>query len=376
MLNSAPPNNDITVKRLDLDLSADLSGQKLSAAESVREMLKVNGYLHTDLSDALLPRLMTLLDKNNQKASLVLNGHMLVTALPPDQHMLGLAVDLGTHKIGAYLVDLETGQVLASGDAPNQQAAYCEDLLSRIRFADSSTIGAAALQNAAVEGINRLAAELSAQAGADPEAVVDCVIAGNTAMHHLLTGLPVHTLVASPHHPSRVDAMTFAASQVGLTLAENAFVYLPPNIAGLVGGDCVAALLATRARHTLKTVLLLDLGALTEISLLYKGRHLVCSCGLQQNRDAAADIRAGVKALMREAGIESADIDLAFVAGDFDFTDTPHNLLLPELPLNKIQLVGDAAGQGACELLLSTHKREEVESMPGHIEYVDVVAGL
>lgn len=371
-MNSVPPNNDTTVKRLDLDLSVDLSGQKLSAAESVREVLKVNGYLHTDLTDALLPRLMTLLDKFNQKAALVMNGHQLVTALPPDQHMLGLAVDLGTRKIGAYLVDLETGQTLASRGAQNPQSVFGEDLLSRIRFADSDIGGAAALQNAAVEGINRLAAELSAQVGADPEAIVDCVIAGNTAMHHLLTGLSVHTLITSPHHPSQVDAMTFAASQVGLKLAENACVYLPPNIAGLVGGDHIAALLATRVRHTLKTVLLLDIGALTEISLLHKGRHLVCSCGLHQNRDAAVEIRAGVMALMREAGIEAEDIDLALVADDFDFTDHPLDLLLPELQTNKIQGAGNAAGLGACQLLLSTRKREEAESMPGHIEYVEV----
>jgi len=372
VLNTDPLDQSISVKRLDLDLSADLSGQKLSAAESVRETLKVNGYLHTDLSDSLLPRLMALLESHDQKAALVMNGHQLVTALPPDQHMLGLAVDLGTHKIGAYLVDLETGQLMVSAGAHNPQAAYGKDLLSRINFADPNTNGAAALQNAAVEGINRLAAELSAQVGADLEAIVDCVIVGNTAMHHLLTGLPVHGLSTAPHHPSQVDAMTFAASQIGLKLAENAFVYLPPNIAGLVGGDHIAALLATRVRHTLKTVLLLDIGALTEISLLHKGRHLVCSCGLQQNRDAAADIRAGVMVLMREAGIESADIDLALIGGDFDFTDYPRDLLLPELPLNQIQLVGNAAGQGACELLLSTCKREEAESMPEHIEYVEL----
>lgn len=372
MLITDPPDRSISVKRLDLDLSAEFSGQKLSAAETVREMLKINGYLHTDLSDALLPRLLTLLESHDQKAALVLNGHQLVTALPPDQHMLGLAVDLGTHKIGANLLDLETGLVLASASAINPQTNLAEDLLIRIRFAGESANGSAALQNAAVECINVLAAELSASVGTDPEAIVDCVIVGNTAMHHLLTGLPVHALGAAPHHPSQVDAMTFAASQIGLRLAENTFVYLPHNIAGLIGGDHIAALLAARVRHTLKTVLLLDLGALTEISLLHKGRHLVCSCGLLKT----ADIRAGVMALMHEAYIEAEDIDLTLVAGDFDFNNYPDGFLLPGLPLNQIQIVGNAAGKGACELLLSTRKRAEAESMPEHIEYVELNDGL
>lgn len=335
-------------------------------------MLKINGYLHTDLSDALLPRLMALLEIHGQKAALVLNGHQLVTALPPDQHMLGLAVDLGTLKIGAYLLDLETGLVLASASAPNAQSAWGADLPSRIHFAEECTDGAAALQNAAVEGINRLAAELSSSVGADPEAIVDCVIVGNTAMHHLLTGLPVRALGAAPHHPSQVDAMTFAASQIGLKLAENAFIYLPPNIASLVGGDHISALLAARVRHTLKAVLLLDLGALTEISLLHKGRHLVCSCGLQKT----TDVRAGVMALMREASIEAEDIDLTLVAGDFNFNNYSDGFLLPGLLLNQVQIVGNAAGKGACELLLSTHKRAEAESMPEHIEYVELNDGL
>lgn len=338
-------------------------------------MLKVNGYLHTDLPEALLRRLLVLLEQHDQKATLVLNGQRPVAALPPDQHMLGLAVDLGTHKIGAYLMDLETGTILASGGAVNPQTAFGDDLPSRRRYANEHKEGAAAMQNAAVEGINRLAAELSAQVGVETEAVVDCVIAGNTVMHHLLTGLPVSALVAAPHHPSQVDAMTFVSSQVGLKLAENALVYLPPNIANLVGGDHVSALLAAGARHTLKTVLLLDLGALTEISLLHKGRHLVCSCGLQKNGDIAADIRTGVTALTREASIETEDIDLALVGGDFDFTGHPLDLLLPDLPLKQIQGVGNAAGQGACELLLSTRKREEAESMPEHTENVDAAAG-
>jgi uncharacterized 2Fe-2S/4Fe-4S cluster protein (DUF4445 family) len=119
-------------------------------------------------------------------------------------------------------------------------------------------------------------------------------------------------------------------------------------------------------------VLLLDLGARTEISLLHKGRHLVCSCDMQN----APDIRAGVIMLMREAAIEAEDIDLTLVASDFDTTldlaDYQINGLLLGLPLNPIQLVGNAAGSGACELLLSTRKRAEAESMPEHIESVEL----
>ena len=49
--------------------------------------------------------------------------------------MLGLAVDLGTISIAAYLTDLETGEVLTAKGAMNPQIAYGEDIVSRISYA-------------------------------------------------------------------------------------------------------------------------------------------------------------------------------------------------------------------------------------------------
>ena len=67
--------------------------------------------------------------------------------------------------------------------------------------------------------------------------------------------------------------MHFPANEVGITIAKNACLYIPPNIAGFVGGDHVAMLLATNARHRGKTVVALDIGTNTEISLIHQGHH-------------------------------------------------------------------------------------------------------
>lgn len=468
------------VRRLEIDLSTDYSNQKLSAAESVREALKINGYLHTDLTETMLSRLNDLVDKHNHQVSLVLNSHQIVTILPPEQHMLGLAVDLGTTKLAAFLVDLETGQTLASGGAVNPQVAYGEDVISRIQYADGHKDGAVTLKKAVVEGLNQLAAELTTKVGLSSDAIVDGVIAGNTAMHHLLAGLPVHNLGTAPYHPSQVEAMIFAASETGLKWAENAMVYLPPNIAGFVGGDHIAMLLATQARHTLKTVLALDIGTNTEISLLHKGKHLACSCAsgpafegahirsglravpgaiervfiegseikiqtiedkpavgicgsgildavaelcrndlidhrgafnkedtrlsirdgqpefvlvnaeqsatqkpitlnrqdVQEIQLAKAAIHSGIEVLLREADCTAEDIDLFLVAGAFgtylDLANCQRIGMFPQLPLKRFRQVGNAAGSGARELLLSTDKRTEAESMLEQIEYIEL----
>jgi uncharacterized 2Fe-2S/4Fe-4S cluster protein (DUF4445 family) len=54
-------------------------------------------------------------------------------------------------------------------------------------------------------------------------------------------------------------------------------LYLPPNIAGYVGSDHVAMLLASGLADTTATVLALDIGTNTEISLSHKGEIWSCS---------------------------------------------------------------------------------------------------
>jgi uncharacterized 2Fe-2S/4Fe-4S cluster protein (DUF4445 family) len=50
---------------------------------------------------------------------------------------LGLAVDIGTTKLAAYLVDLSSGNTLAKTGAMNPQIAFGEDIISRIAYANN-----------------------------------------------------------------------------------------------------------------------------------------------------------------------------------------------------------------------------------------------
>lgn len=284
------------VQRIEISISSPALVEKQSDAEKVREALKVAGFPHTDLPDPLLPQIEKILRGNEWKVSAILQGHQLVAFLPSDQHMLGLAVDLGTTKIAAFLVDLQNGQTLASAGVVNPQIAYGEDVISRIQYSDEHADGAVVMQRSVVNSLNELVRELTSNTNTLPSQIVDCAIVGNTAMHHLLAGLPVHSLGTAPYLPARVDSMNFPANEIGLLLAYGARVYLPPNIAGFVGGDHIAMLLATQARHTLKTVVAMDIGTNTEISLIHKGRHLSCSCASGPAFEGA-HIRDGLRAI-------------------------------------------------------------------------------
>ncbi len=97
---------------------------------------------------------------------------------------------------------------------------------------------------------------------------------------------------------------------------------------------------------------------------------------MQQVQLAKAAIRSGIEILLREASISAEDIDLLLVAGAFgtylDMANCQYIGLLPEVPPERIRQVGNAAGTGAREMLVSTLKRTEAEAMLNQIEYVEL----
>ena len=154
-------------------------------------------------------------------------------------------MDIGTTKLAAYLVDLGTGATVARAGAMNPQIAYGEDVISRIAFAGRELGGAKKLQSVLVDTLNDLLAGMCTEAHVSRDSVLDAVLVGNTAMHHLFAGLPVEQLGHAPFAPASTAALSIPASDLGLALGPGANAYLPPVIAGYVGADHLAMLLAT-----------------------------------------------------------------------------------------------------------------------------------
>jgi uncharacterized 2Fe-2S/4Fe-4S cluster protein (DUF4445 family) len=231
----------------------------------------------------------------NWQARAALRDDELVALLPLGRPLLGLALDLGTTKLAGYLVDLESGRTLASAGAMNLQLAYGEDVMARITYALEQPDGAQRLQEAASKGIGDLLEQLCAASGTRPEEVVEAVVVGNTAMHHLFLGLPTRSLGLAPYVPVESDPIQVRAREVGLKLAAGATVYLLANVAGFVGADHVAALLAARMDEADVPTMLLDIGTNTEICLAASGRLLSCSTASGPAFEGA-HIRFGMRA--------------------------------------------------------------------------------
>jgi uncharacterized 2Fe-2S/4Fe-4S cluster protein (DUF4445 family) len=214
----------------------------------------------------------------NWKLQAVVRNDEVIALLPKPSHQLGLAIDLGTTKIAGYLVNLDNGQTLAAKGVMNPQISHGEDIISRITDVVHSPDDSVLLQKLAVEAINELCADLCAEANTDKEEIVEAVVVGNTAMHHLFLRLPVRQLALSPFVPAVSNALDIKASDLGLHIAQGAYVHLLPNIAGFVGADHVAALLATEVLPAKGPILALDIGTNTEVSIIHDGKITSTSC--------------------------------------------------------------------------------------------------
>ena len=238
-------------------------------------------------------------------------GPRLAGFAAPGAPLLGLAVDLGTTNAAAFLVDLNSGRRLASLGLENPQVAWGADLIGRINQSIRTPGAADALRRAAAEAIDALAHDLAGAVGATAADIVDAAVCGNTAMQHLLAGWPVAQLGRAPFVSACDEPLDLPAAALGLHLAPGARVHLAPVIGGFVGGDHVAAMLATEPLWSrLGVTLVMDIGTNTEISLVEQNggsRRIVSASCPSGPALEGGHVACGMRAA--EGAIEGVTID-------------------------------------------------------------------
>jgi uncharacterized 2Fe-2S/4Fe-4S cluster protein (DUF4445 family) len=155
------------------------------------------------------------------------------------ERSLGLALDIGTTTLAAYLCDFDSGTVLSSAASANPQRRFGEDVISRITYANEQDTGLSILQKTVADEINALTVQCLQTCGADTSDIDEVSVVGNTTMEQIFMGIHPHGLGGSPYLPVSCAPQNLRAADVGLGLnpATNVFVF--PVISGFVGGDTV-----------------------------------------------------------------------------------------------------------------------------------------
>jgi len=232
--------------------------------------------------------------------------------------LYGVALDLGTSKIVGHLVSLVDGETLAMASTENPQAVHGEDIISRITFALDGPGNLDELRRLLLEAVNRVLETLCAEAGVAPGEVYEAVAVGNTLMHHLFLGLEPSSLARAPFNPVIRQGLSVTARELGVAINPAGNVHLPALVAGFVGSDAVADLLATGLCDSEAPALLVDVGTNTEVFAGDREGVVACSCASGPAFEGA-HVSHGVKAV--SGAIERLRIDPETLEVDYEIID-------------------------------------------------------
>ncbi len=454
----------------------------------------------TGCSDCTIPlpilrELPVLLRKENFKVTVLtleVNGRVEVLAVESGHShrpLYGLAVDIGTTTVAAYLIDLENGRIVDTAGTHNSQARFGDDVISRIIHATEERDGMQQLHQAITDTVNNLIRTLlDKQREVDQSDIRIVLTAGNTTMAHLFLGINPKYIRLEPYIPAANIFPDTTALELGIAVNPGAKVLSFPAVASYVGGDIVSGTLYTGLAHMQEGMsLLIDIGTNGEMVLGLGDSLVTCSCSagpafegsgitfgmramqgaierVEINRETyevtyttiantepvgicgsglidclaklrkaglidragkfhtqlstprmrvgeagpefvlawqhetdvdsdivitEADVKnllrakgavfAGIRTLLQVMGLQVEDIERIYVAGGFgnylNIRDAIEIGLLPDLPTERYQFIGNSSVKGACMAILSQKAWSEVTELAGMMTYIELSVG-
>lgn len=398
--------------------------------------------------------------------------------------LYGVAVDVGSTTVVSYLMELSTAEELAVHSQLNPQIRYGDDVISRITYSMGNPEGRKELQRLVSECVDDLIGRCCLTAGIDREDIAEVMMVGNTAMHHSVFGLDQRALTLVPFAPIASRRLDYKARDLGLGIAAEGYACALPNVAGFVGADHMAVLLATDLDEQVNPTMVIDIGTNGEISVgdrqgiysasvaagpAFEGGNLSCGmrgsegaidhvridgsglsfttirgaaprglCGsgvidlvaemlkaglidrtgkIQEGTDpdrirreeglvryvvadgghsddgrevfitqddivqiqfAKGALHAAGEILMQRRGVTRDRLSSILLAGAFGNYVNPASArtlgMLPEVPLDRIIGIGNAAGAGAKIALMSEGKRKKADRLAASIKYIELAA--
>jgi uncharacterized 2Fe-2S/4Fe-4S cluster protein (DUF4445 family) len=340
----------------------------------------------------------------------------------PHEGSLGVAIDVGTTTVALFVVDLDSGDVLARAAGFNRQMDLGDDVLTRINLCLVEPGRLRELQQSVVAAtIEPLLTQALAAAEAVTADVGVISVAGNTTMLHLLSGVDPSSMVTDVgtngeiifRHEGRTSGCAAAAGPAfegarlssGMRAGDGAISHLRVSgrpakfswdaigsgeISGICGSAYVEFLAEGRAAGLLTRTGRIDAAApaalLEGSETGERGIRVATGCGKQPIRITEADlasllqakaaIAAGILTLLEREGVAPHQVKHLYLAGGFGMHLSPSHAiacgLMPGFDASQIQVVGNTALAGAYLALMDRHALEELGSIARSVEIVEL----
>ncbi len=268
----------------------------------------------------ILRKLPHILRDNRFALTVVQAGEDVLDLRPRDcsKEIYGVAIDVGTTTLAAYLLDLSCGKQLALRATGNPQAVAGADVITRIGYVQRrGQQGLEELQDRVIAELNGLISDMASEAGIPENTIYETMIVGNPTMLHLLLGIDPSTIGYSPYVPVLYSTQELTASEIGLRIAPFGKVRILPAVSAYLGADVVAGLLYADVGVRGKVELFLDIGTNGEIVLAIGDRLVACSAAAGPAFEGAS-ICQGMSALagaIDHVFIDDADVCCSAIGG-------------------------------------------------------------
>ncbi len=191
--------------------------------------------------------------------------------------LYGIAVDVGTTTIAAYLYDLKSGKKLDEYSMLNPQNKFGADVLSRIDYASSSKKHQQDMHKEITNAINYILDGFVMRNYIKKGDIYLITFVGNTTMMHFLMNLPSKSIAVAPFIPVTTETGLINAKELSININKSGIVAIFPSVSAYIGADTVAGILATGMYKKKEISLLVDIGTNGEIALGNEDRLLACS---------------------------------------------------------------------------------------------------
>jgi len=236
-----------------------------------------NGFKSYSLS--LLRELPGILRKNDFNVTLIeIAGNITgVESGNTASKNFGVAIDIGTTTLAAYLYDLNERKPVSVASRLNPQRKFGADVISRIEYSLKSSENRSEISLVIRNAVNDLIHQLVTDAGIQNTDVYAVTLAGNTTMLHLLLELPAVNIASAPFIPVLQSGLLVNPKDLELDINPYGRVFALPSVSAYIGADTTAAVLSTEMHRQTDFSLLIDIGTNGEIVIGNSSFLYACS---------------------------------------------------------------------------------------------------